>query len=88
MGTKDLILDEYASMLSEKLLAIFEFDDPMFLVQEETVIEFMKRKFGEFALSSVEVMLKDMRDSKRIRTWQDTLKKDSSVRFLHININL
>jgi hypothetical protein len=62
-GSGDAFVAEYRSVLGEKLLGrgAREWD----LTGEERVLELLKLRFGEGALSSHEVMLKDMTDSKR-----------------------
>ena len=62
--TKELFVKELQLLLAARLLAIknYEFD------RELRNIEILKIRFGETALSGLEVMLKDCADSKRIDT--------------------
>ena len=60
----DVVAQEYAQLLSVRLLEKLEFD-----IEHETRIhEMMKLRLGEGPLHMAEVMLKDIVDSKRFRT--------------------
>jgi hypothetical protein len=65
-GSKEMFVAEYRSMLSERLLAreigSWEMDT------EERVVELLKLRFGEDAMTSAEIMLRDVLDSKRVST--------------------
>jgi hypothetical protein len=61
-GSKELLVDEYRTLLSERLLQKAEYDTE----RELRTLELLKRRFGEFKMLNCEVMLKDMADSKRI----------------------
>jgi len=61
-GSKELLVDEYRTLLSERLLQKAEYDTE----RELRTLELLKRRFGEFKMHNCEVMLKDMADSKRI----------------------
>jgi len=61
-GSKELFIAEYRNMLAERLLGKVGHD-----VDREThALELLKLRFGETSLHKCEVMLKDMRDSKRL----------------------
>ena len=61
-GSKELFISEYRNMLAERLLSKVGHD-----VDREThALELLKLRFGEASLHKCEVMLKDMRDSKRL----------------------
>jgi anaphase-promoting complex subunit 2 len=61
-GSKELFIAEYRNMLAERLLSKVGHD-----VDREThALELLKLRFGEASLHKCEVMLKDMRDSKRL----------------------
>lgn len=63
-GSKEVFIGEYRNMLAERLLSKVGYD-----VDREThALELLKLRFGEHNLHKCEVMLKDMRDSKRLNT--------------------
>lgn len=70
----ELFINEYAVLLSEKLLTVSDFQ----VDKEIRTVELLKIKFGESKLSQCEIMLKDMADSKRIHTY---INKNSSDLF-------
>ncbi|PSC76910.1 anaphase-promoting complex subunit 2 [Micractinium conductrix] len=61
-GSKELFINEYRSMLADRLLAKggYECD------RELRTLELLKLRFGEASLHGAEVMLKDLADSKRV----------------------
>ena len=61
-GSADLFVQEYQHLLSERLLAIHDYD----VDQELKNLEMLKLRFGEDLLQSCMVMIKDVTDSKRI----------------------
>ncbi|XP_040581618.1 anaphase-promoting complex subunit 2 [Lepeophtheirus salmonis] len=61
-GSKELFVNEYRSLLSNRLLSSFSYDTQ----KEIWNLELLKLRFGESPLHQCEVMLKDIRDSKRI----------------------
>ena len=61
-GSKELFVDEYRSLLSNRLLANCSYDTD----KEIRHLELLKLRFGEIPLHHCEVMLKDIGDSKRI----------------------
>lgn len=78
--TKELFVKELQRMLAERLLAIKDYD----FSKELRNVEILKIRFGEAALSGLEVMLKDCADSKRIDSTihavnQDTAKLATNV---------
>lgn len=60
-GSKELFINEYRTMLAEKLLAKSTYDTD----REMHALELLKLRFGEGSLHNCEVMLKDFADSKR-----------------------
>ena len=60
-GSKELFINEYRTMLAEKLLAKANYDTE----REMHALELLKLRFGETSLHNCEVMLKDFADSKR-----------------------
>lgn len=63
-GSKELFVNEYRSLLSNRLLSHFSYDAE----KEIRNLELLKLRFGEAPLHQCEVMLKDIGDSKRINT--------------------
>ena len=60
-GSKELFINEYRTMLAEKLLSKSNYDTE----REMHALELLKLRFGETSLHNCEVMLKDFADSKR-----------------------
>ena len=58
---KALFVNEFRSMLSDKLLNASDYDTD----REVRNLELLKKRFGETALASCEVMLRDISESKR-----------------------
>ena len=63
-GSKELFVNEYRSLLSNRLLSQFSYETE----KEIRNLELLKLRFGEAPLHQCEVMLKDIGDSKRINT--------------------
>jgi len=63
-GSKELFVNEYRSLLSNRLLAMCSYDTD----KEIRHLEMLKIRFGEAPLHQCEVMLKDIGDSKRINS--------------------
>ena len=63
-GSKELFVNEYRSLLSNRLLAHFTYETD----KEIRNLELLKLRFGEAPLHQCEVMLKDIGDSKRINS--------------------
>lgn len=63
-GSKELFVNEYRTLLAERLLTQLDFTPE----KEIRNLELLKLRFGENLLHSCEVMLKDISDSKRINT--------------------
>jgi len=61
-GSKELFVNEYRSLLSNRLLAHCSYDTD----KEIRYLELLKLRFGEVPLHQCEVMLKDIGDSKRM----------------------
>ena len=61
-GSKALFVNEFRAMLADKLLAAAGYDADV----EVRNLELLKKRFGDSALSSCEVMLTDVSESKRI----------------------
>ena len=60
-GSKELFINEYRTMLAQKLLTKANYDTE----REMHTLELLKLRFGEMSLHNCEVMLKDFADSKR-----------------------
>ena len=69
-GSKELFVNEYRSLLSNRLLANCSYDTD----KEIRHLELLKLRFGEIPLHQCEVMLKDIGDSKRINTALHTVE--------------
>ncbi|XP_006001484.1 anaphase-promoting complex subunit 2 [Latimeria chalumnae] len=61
-GSKDLFINEYRSLLADRLLHQFNYSTE----REIRNVELLKLRFGEAQMHYCEVMLKDMADSRRI----------------------
>lgn len=61
-GSKDLFINEYRSLLADRLLHHLSFSPE----REIRNVELLKLRFGEAPMHFCEVMLKDMADSRRI----------------------
>mmetsp|Transcript_7225 Transcript_7225/g.11973 ORF Transcript_7225/g.11973 Transcript_7225/m.11973 type:complete len:739 (+) Transcript_7225:1-2217(+) len=63
-GSKELFVNEYRLMLADKLLSSLEFDAE----REVRNLELLKLRFGESSMTSCEIMVKDIEESKRINS--------------------
>ena len=61
-GSKDLFVNEYKSLLGDRLLSTFSFN----MEKEIRNLELLKLRFGDSNLFSCEAMLKDISESRRI----------------------
>lgn len=61
-GTKEVFVNEYRTLLADRLLTQLDFNPE----REIRNLELLKLRFGESLLHTCEVMLKDISDSKRI----------------------
>uniref|UniRef100_A0A8C4V8E2 Anaphase-promoting complex subunit 2 n=1 Tax=Falco tinnunculus TaxID=100819 RepID=A0A8C4V8E2_FALTI len=61
-GSKDLFINEYRTLLADRLLHQFNYNAE----REIRNVELLKLRFGEAQMHYCEVMLKDMADSRRI----------------------
>jgi hypothetical protein len=62
-GSKELFVNEYRTMLADKLLGSrYEYNTD----QDVHTLELLKLRFGEMSLINAEVMIKDIEDSARI----------------------
>merc|ERR1719402_970105 len=68
-GSKELFVNEYRSLLSNRLLAHCSYDTE----KEIRHLELLKLRFGEVPLHQCEVMLKDIGDSKRMNSLLHTV---------------
>ncbi|KAK4263480.1 hypothetical protein QN277_028879 [Acacia crassicarpa] len=64
IGSKDQLVNEYRTMLAEKLLNKSDYD----IDAEIRTLELLKIQFGESSLQKCEIMLNDLIDSKRANT--------------------
>lgn len=70
-GSKELFINEYRTLLADRLLSQFSCD----MEKEIRYVELLKLRFGDALLHFCEVVLKDVQDSKRIN---QHIKDDSS----------
>lgn len=70
-GSKELFINEYRTLLADRLLSQFSCD----MEKEIRYLELLKLRFGDSQLHYCEVVLKDVQDSKRIN---QHIKQDSS----------
>eukprot|EP01062_Namystynia_karyoxenos_P058891 TRINITY_DN50346_c0_g1_i1.p1 TRINITY_DN50346_c0_g1~~TRINITY_DN50346_c0_g1_i1.p1 ORF type:complete len:915 (+),score=273.65 TRINITY_DN50346_c0_g1_i1:101-2845(+) len=61
-GGRDAVVGHYRELLRERLIGADSFDSE----EDLQTLEFLKLRFGDTAMQSCEVMLKDVSDSKRI----------------------
>jgi len=72
-GSKEMFIKEYKEMLADRLLG-----NPTYTTERETQnLELLKTRFGDAALTHCEVMLQDIKDSKRINSNVQQKEKDS-----------
>lgn len=62
-GSKEIFVEEYASLLAERLL-----NGTSDTQKEILYMELLKVRFGEVAMNNCEVMLNDVKYSKRLHT--------------------
>ena len=65
-GSKELFVNEYRTLLSNRLLNPNQFQFTYDTDKEIRNLELLKLRFGEASLHQCEVMLKDIGDYKRI----------------------
>ena len=65
-GSKELFVNEYRTLLSNRLLNLNQSQFTYDTDKEIRNLELLKLRFGEASLHQCEVMLKDIGDSKRI----------------------
>ena len=61
-GSQEAFINEYQNMLAEKLMSAREYN----IEDEITNIERLKMRFGEAALQTCNIIVKDVKDSKRL----------------------
>jgi anaphase-promoting complex subunit 2 len=66
-GSKELFVNEYLTLLAERLLNVTNFETD----RELRHVELLKKKFGESHMHKADIMLKDMTDSKRLNAYID-----------------
>eukprot|EP00435_Cladocopium_sp_Y103_P024075 s910_g5.t2 len=72
-GSKEMFIKEYKEMLADRLLG-----NPTYNTERETQnLELLKTRFGDAALTHCEVMLQDIKDSKRINSNVQQKERDS-----------
>ncbi len=82
-GSKELFVNEYRSLLSNRLLSQFSYDTE----KEIRNLELLKLRFGEAPLHQCEVMLKDISDSKRINTLLHNEDETTALKFKDWPVN-
>ncbi|XP_068020284.1 anaphase-promoting complex subunit 2 [Melanerpes formicivorus] len=87
-GSKDLFINEYRTLLADRLLHHFNYSAE----REIRNVELLKLRFGEAQMHYCEVMLKDMADSRRInaniRDEEEKLPKEERPPFSLIAVIL
>jgi anaphase-promoting complex subunit 2 len=63
-GSKDMFVNEYKSLLAERLLSTYSYN----MEKEIRYLELLKLRFGDSNLFCCEAMLRDISESKRINT--------------------
>lgn len=61
LGAEDVFINEFQNIIAERLLSSQERFD-----QEIKVLQLLKKRFGESALQSCDVMIRDIKDSSRL----------------------
>ena len=80
-GTKELFLSAYRSMLAERLIHKLDFDCD----KELKTLELLKIRFGEAALQTAEIMMRDVNDSKRLNaSIQKVVPKDGTIEKIRV----
>lgn len=85
-GSKDLFVNEYKTLLGDRLLSSYSFN----MEKEIRNLELLKLRFGDSNLFSCEAMLKDIAESKRINTnileqWRQ--KSQTQIGSFEVNAN-
>ena len=70
-GSKDIFVNDYRSLLSNRLLAHCSYDTE----KEIRYLELLKLRFGEVPLHQCEVMLKGIGDSRRVNSFLHTVDR-------------
>ncbi|KAK4230954.1 hypothetical protein QBC38DRAFT_275690 [Podospora fimiseda] len=63
LGSRDVFIKEFSTIVADRLLRLSgnaQFD------QETLVLDLLKRRFGEAALQNCDVMIKDIKDSRKV----------------------
>ncbi|ESP05035.1 hypothetical protein LOTGIDRAFT_109593 [Lottia gigantea] len=81
-GSKELFVNEYRTLLTDRILSQFNCD----MERELRYLEMLKLRFGESQLHYCEVMLKDIADSKRINS-RIVQEMDNAGQKMDIDIN-
>jgi Cullin family/Anaphase promoting complex (APC) subunit 2 len=75
-GSKELFVNEYRSMLADKLLGNLDYNTD----HDVHTLELLKLRFGEMSLINAEVMIKDIEDSARLnKNIRDAFRAKKSV---------
>ena len=61
-GSQEAFINEYQNMLAEKLMSAKDYN----IDEEIKNIELLKIRFGEMALQTCNIIVKDVKDSKRL----------------------
>ena len=75
-GSKELFVNEYRSLLSNRLLSALTYESD----KEIRNLELLKKRFGEAPLHQCQVMLRDVGDSKRINSLLHAPIEDSELK--------
>lgn len=82
LGSEDIFIKEFQLIVAERLLS-----KQQTYGQETRVLSLLKKRFGENALQSCDVMLKDIQDSKRVDAiLGKTLQRGQTPPFYHSKI--
>lgn len=73
--SKDVFVKELAVLLAQRLLSITDYE----LARELRNVDVLKSRFGEASMQGCEVMMKDMKDSKRLDAQLRSSSSSSSV---------
>jgi len=80
-GSQEAFITEYQNMMAEKLMSAKDYD----IDEEVKNIELLKMRFGESALQTCNIIVKDVKDSKKNDGTIHNQKLYSQTKYLSLN---